>query len=356
MERDILTIEVTTEELTKGTKKQIKLDNGKKVNITIPKNANLNEIIVLSGLGKDGKDLEIKLKELVKEKSILEIGITEEELANGTSRKIKLDNGKKLHVNIPKGTKLEDTVLLDGLGESGKDLELTLVLDQSFKEQIQEELNKEVIPIEEPKQQVPPVNSNKVFYQEGIVNYNCIVFVSKSEITNGCYKKVKIPRYGKKIIPIYPGIEDKEIISVNVEGLLLYVLVILRDEPSFKVDLLNNSLNMSEVTISKKDLNNDSYKTTINYEKKFYNVNVPRFNSRKLLVYTDINNDSNTGIKVVAKNNDMRSKIRYLIDCIYALFGAWFILFYDFAYHFGQFVAIVLSYLLLTYIIDNKWD
>ena len=314
------------------------------------------------------------------------LDVTKEELKVGTSREVSLSTGEVLNVNIPPKTVNGDVLSIKGLGkkkENGKRGNLNLVInlvdeddedlddeeiDEDDENEVDEEVEKEKVEIKTtPKKKSKSSFSKKRkskgdnFYNPNIINYDCVVFINPTEAENGCFKEVKIRPHKKIVVPIKKGIENEEIVRINIDGVIRDVLVIVSEVKLDKLDEMNKALSQSEVSLTKEDQKKDEVSKYVYKDGESYNFVVPKFGSRKKILYVSSNKD-NPGIKVVVTKEDLSYNLGVLLDIILVIGFFWFLIFRfeevesmaDFFKLCGEGVGYFLFYLLLQYVVGNR--
>ena len=294
------------------------------------------------------------------------LDVTREELKVGTSREVSLSTGEVLNVTIPPKTVNGDVLSIKGLGkrkENGRRGNLNLVINL-----VDEEENDEIIEVRTTSKKNFKNLSKKRYKSKGdnffnpsIVNYDCVVFVNSSEAENGCFKKVKIRPHKKIIIPIKKGIENEEIVRINIDDVVMDVLVIVSDLKLMELDDMNKAVSQCEVSLTKKDQKLDEVSRSVSSKGKWYDLVIPKFESRKKIIYAR-SAENRPGVKVVVTKEDLSYNLGILLDLAIFIIVFWFLIFRfeevessaDFFKLCGEGVGYFLIYLLLQYVVGNR--
>lgn len=347
-------VSVTKDELKNGTSKEITLKTGEVLDIDIPRNTSPGEVITLKGLGKKKENgrrgnLNIVIAEVKENEGIkVKVRVKEKE------KKVCKSCDSELAENdlfCPKcGTKVEtiekksirtDKCLACGNKLGGSDL---------FCQRCGSRRG-------ENKAECKGEN----FFNPDIINYDYIVFVNTQETEMGCFKKVKIRPYKKVMIPIKRGVENEEIIQVNIEGVIKRVLVIVSDLSINYLDQMNLSLSQTDISVNKNEQMQVYAPKSFIKNQKTYHYKVPRFNGRKTFVY--IRGDENLpGFKSVVTKEDFSYYMSYILGVILCFVYIWFMVervdkINDAASFFqilGEGIGYGLIYYLLQYAVGNK--
>ena len=349
-------VSVTKEELKNGTSKEITLKTGEVLDIDIPRNTSPGEVITLKGLGKKKEN---------GRRGNLNIVIAEVKENEGVKVKVRAKE-KENHICKNCGNELsENDIFCNKCGTKVEVEKKVIKTDKCLA--CGNKLNKSDLFCQkcgskrgEDKAECKGEN----FFNPNIINYDYIVFINKQEAEMGCYKKVKVRPYKKVMIPIKRGIENEEIIQVNIDGIIRSVLVIVSDLSINYLDQLNLSLSQTDTSITKNEQMQMYASKSLIKNQKSYNYKVPRFNTRKTFVY--IRGDENSpGFKCVVTKEDFSYYLSIFFGIILCFVYLWFMIervekINDAASFFlilGEGIGYGLIYYLLQYIIGNKrWN
>ncbi len=351
-------VSVTKEELKNGTSKEITLKTGEVLDIDIPRNTSPGEVITLKGLGKKKENgrrgnLNIVIAE-VKEKEGIKVNVRVKEKEIKEEKHVCQNCGNELNENDifcnKCGTKVE--IIKKKIIKTNKCLSCGNKLGENdlFCQKCGSRRG-------EDKAECKGEN----FFNPNVLNYDCVVFINSQEAEMGCYKKVKIRPYKSIMIPIKKGVENEEIIHVNINESIIRTLVIVSDFPKSTLDMINGRLSDVEVSLTKNEQIQLFALKAISRNQKVYNYKVPRYNTRKAIVY--VRGDENVpGFKCVVTKEDFSYYLTILFGIILCFVYIWFMVervdqINDTASFFkvlGEGIGYYLIFYLLQYAVGNK--